>query len=63
MSRRPRDVGVLDDPVRELDDGRRVLALEVGRLEVAALGVGLVGVADHLGHGADVDVVATGGGL
>ena len=37
MSEAPRDVGVLDDPVGELDDRGGVLALEFLGLHLAAL--------------------------
>ena len=56
------NVGVLDDPVGELDDRGRFLVLEIRDADARGGAVGAVSVADDIGDGADVDVLGAGGG-
>ena len=58
---RARDVGILDDAVRELDDRGGVLALEIGAADGRRPAVRAVGGADDVCDRADIDVVGRGG--
>ena len=58
--RRALDVGILDDAVGHLDDGRGILALHVGGAHLDRLLVDAVGLAHLLHRGADVHVVGAG---